>query len=128
MTDDPQDVAESLDLDKIVGDDDLTGDEFGEGLIDYPPDRPMGVGTVGVTPAEEDAGESFAERTSREEPDDLVGGGLDVPEVGSLVDPDAMDHDDEEQLIAEMEPATELSAEESAIHIETEPDAGAEPR
>jgi hypothetical protein len=123
MTDDPQDVAESLDQDKIDDEIDSTGDDFGDGLADYPPDRPMGVGTVGVTPVEEDAGESFAERTARELPD-TVGVVRDADmgddRVGRLVDPNVMDHDDEEQLFGEMEPGSALSAEESAMHLEPE--------
>lgn len=119
MTDDPQEVAESLDQDKIDDDVDFTGDAFGEGLADYPPDRTLGVDTVGVTAVEEDAGESFAERTTREHPDrtDAV---RDRPAVGTLVDAGAMDHDDEEQLVGEMTPGSHLSPEESAIHLEAD--------
>lgn len=119
MADDPQEVAESLDQDKIDDDVDSTGDAFGEGLADYPPDRPLGVGTVGVTPVEEDAGESFAERTLREQPEQIDADG-DQPAVGTLVDTDAMDHDDEEQLVGEMTPDSHLSPEESAIHLEAD--------
>jgi hypothetical protein len=122
MTDDPQEVAESLDQDKIDDGIDSTGDDFGDGLVDYPPDRPMGVGTIGVTPVEEDAGESFAERTAREISEVVARDPSDTDDdrIGALVDPDVMDHDDEEQLLAEMEPGSSLSAEESAMHIEPE--------
>jgi hypothetical protein len=119
MADDPQEVAESLDQDKIDDEVDSTGDAFGEGLADFPPDRPLGIGTVGVTPVEEDAGESFAERTMREDPD-RVDDQRERPGVGTLVDTDAMDHDDEEQLVGEMTPGSQLSPEESAIHLESE--------
>src|SRR4051812_9013414 len=71
VSDDSQDLAEALDEDKFDDIDDLSGDAFGDDLRDYPPDRPMGVNTVGVTAIEEDAGESLVERTLREEPDVL---------------------------------------------------------
>jgi hypothetical protein len=127
MTDDPQDHAETLDEDVIDADDDLTGDEYGEGLPDYPPSRPVGVNTVGVTAVEEDAGESFAERTMREEPEagldqDAVG---DDPlgDVGQLVAADTMTEDREEQAVADAVPEVEESAEEAAMHlIEEGPD------
>ena len=117
MSDD-QDQAEAYDEDVVDDVDDYSGDVVGAGLPDFPPDRPLGVNTVGVTPVEEDAGESFAERSLREEPED------DVPEarsdVGRLVDPEATAFDDEEELIGEAEPADDLSAEEAAMHIEPE--------
>jgi hypothetical protein len=133
VSDDPQDLAEALDEDKADDIDDLSGDAFGDDLPGYPPDRPMGVNTVGVTPVEEDAGESFAERALREEPD--VTEGIDVnedlalledeesevdvgSEVGQLVEPDASSLDDEAQQIAEAEGGEVLSAEEAAMHIE----------
>ena len=53
---------------------------------DYPPDRYQGVNTVGVTAVEEDSGESFAERTWREEPEDYRP--PQHSDVGQLVDPD----------------------------------------
>ena len=56
MSDDPQEIAEGLDEDVVDDVDDRDGDEFGEALPQYPPDRPLGVNTVGVTPVEEDAG------------------------------------------------------------------------
>ena len=40
---DPQDRAEALDEDVVDIVDDITGDEYGEGLPTYPPDRPLGV-------------------------------------------------------------------------------------
>jgi hypothetical protein len=120
VSDDPQDQAEALDEDVVDPIDDRGGVEFGNDLPDYPPDRPMGVNTVGVTPAEEDAGESFAERTFREEPDEMSG--LDAElQAGQLVEPTASSLDDEEELIGEEEPAEDLSAEEAAMHIEREP-------
>jgi hypothetical protein len=127
MTDDPQDKAEALDEDVIDTVDDRTGDEYGEGLPDYPPGRPMGVNTVGVTAVEEDAGESFAERTLREEPEagtnqSAVG---DDPsgDVGQLIDPDIMSEDREKQAVADAVPEVEEAAEEAAMHIiDEEPD------
>jgi hypothetical protein len=138
VSDDPQDLAEALDEDKADDIDDRSGDAFGDDLPDFPPDRPMGVKTVGVTAVEEDAGESFAERTLREEPDVTEELDLDDPEdddelvllddeeseidagseVGQLVEPDASSLDDEAQQIAEAEGGEVLSAEEAAMHIE----------
>jgi hypothetical protein len=120
VSDDPQDRAEALDEDVVDDVDDRTGDEFGDDLPSYPPDRPLGVSTVGVTPVEEDAGESFAERSLREEPEDgapVAGGG-----VGQLVDPNASTPDEEEELLGEAEPGPVLSAEEAAMHLEEEPE------
>jgi hypothetical protein len=127
MTDDPQDHAEALDEDVIDADDDRSGDEYGEGLPDYPPARPVGVNTVGVTAVEEDAGESFAERTMREEPesglDDGATGDDPFGDVGQLVEPDTMTEDREEHAVADTVPEVEESAEEAAMHmIEDGPD------
>ena len=130
MTDDSQDQSEALDADKIDDDADPSGDDVGEGFPDFPPDRPLGVNTVGVTPVEEDAGESFAERTMREVPDpaaqpdpaaeqfdDEAENEDDV--AGQLVEPDASTLDHEAQEFAEEEePTAELAPEEQAMHIE----------
>jgi hypothetical protein len=116
MSDDPQEVAEGLDEDVVDDVEDRNGDEFGEGLPQYPPDRPLGVNTVGVTPVVEDAGESLSERVLREEPENApadAGGPL-----GQLADDSATSEDHEEKLIGELQPATELGPEERAIHIE----------
>ena len=45
-------MTEALDRDKIGDEIDSMGDDFGDGLPGYPPCRPMGVGTVGVTPVD----------------------------------------------------------------------------
>ncbi len=124
MSDDSQDQAEALDADKIDDDADPTGDDVGEGFPDFPPDRPLGVNTVGVTPVEEDAGESFAERTMREVPDPAAEQFDDEAEneddvAGQLVEPDASTLDHEAQEFAEEEePTAELAPEEQAMHIE----------
>ena len=116
---DPQDQAEAYDEDVVDDVDELLGDEVGDDLPNYPPERPLGAKGVGVTAIEEDAGESFAERSWREEreggePDDRS-------DVGQLLDPDDVSaEDDEEELIAEEEPGVGLSAEEAAMHIEPE--------
>jgi hypothetical protein len=125
VSDDPQDIAEELDDEVVDAVDDLTGDQFGEGWPDYPPDRPQGVNTVGVTAVEEDAGESFAERTLREEPELTELQGDRDPtgrDVGQLVDESATSEDREEHLVGEAEPATELGPEELAMHSEEQPD------
>src|SRR5918999_4149584 len=106
MSDDPQDAAENLDTERIDDADDRTGDEVGENLPGYPPDRPLGTNTVGVTPVEEDAGESLAERTTREEPETNAPAEAER-DVGQIVDPAAMSEDREAELIAEALPATE---------------------
>jgi hypothetical protein len=100
--------------------DDRSGDEYGEGLPDYPPLRPVGVNTVGVTAVEEDAGESFAERTMREEPESGLDHGAvgddSFGDVGQLVDPDTMTEDREAQAVADAVPEVEEAAEEAAMH------------
>lgn len=120
MTDDAQDQAEQLDEDKITDDQDRLGDQVGDAFSQYPPDQPLGVNSVGVTPVEEDAGESFAERTWREEPEPAADGldpvGVDQP-VGELVEPDASTLDGEEQELGELVDATESGPEEAAIHV-----------
>jgi hypothetical protein len=118
MSDDPQEVAEALDEDVVDVVDDRTGDEFGEGLPDYPPDRPLGVNTVGVTPVEEDAGESFAERTWREQPEEEDVAGDHDRGVGQLVDNNATSEDHEAELTGESQPGPELGPEERAMHAE----------
>lgn len=66
---DPQDQAEALDDDKL-DDDTGIGDE--EPTADYPPDRPLGVDRMAITPAEEAFPESVVERARRENPDPLA--------------------------------------------------------
>jgi hypothetical protein len=126
---DPQDSAEAYDQDVVDEAIDYSADDVGDDLPSFPPDRPLGVNTVGVTPVEEDAGESFAERTLREEPEDfdLADELLELDEldeldteVGQLVDPDATSFDSEAELVAEAEPGAVLTAEEAAMHIEPE--------
>jgi len=121
VSDEPLDESEALDEDDVEGDDDAdySGDDVGDDLRDYPPDRYQGVNTVGVTAIEEDSGESFAERTWREEPED------EHPpqrsDVGQLVDPDDVgEWDDDEELVAEEEAGEGLSPEEQAMHLEEE--------
>jgi hypothetical protein len=117
VSDEPLDPSEALDTDDIETDDDYSGDDVGEDLRDYPPDRYQGVNTVGVTAVEEDAGESFAERTWREEPEDQRPPSH--SDVGQLVDrDDVAEWEDEEELIAEEEPGDGMSPEEGAMHLE----------
>jgi hypothetical protein len=78
----------------------------------------MGVNTVGVTPVEEDAGESFAERTWREQPEEQDRSGDADGGVGQLVDDNATSEDHEAALIGESRPGTELGPEERAMHAE----------
>lgn len=121
MSDDPQDVAESLDEDRVDDGDDRTGDRIGEALPGYPPDRPLGVETSGVTPIEEDGGESLAERAEHEIPYQPVDDEGTDGSVGQLVEPAASTEDREERQIADAFPATELAPEEDAMHITDEP-------
>jgi hypothetical protein len=66
---DEQDRAEQVD-EEVLG-----GAEVGEDDADparepgFPPDRPLGVESRGVTPAEAEGGESLEERADQEEPD-----------------------------------------------------------
>jgi len=111
---DAQDRAEQLDDDKMA-----TTDSPVEEL-DYPSDQPMGVDQYGTTPVEEQVDEPLAERILREEPEEL-------PEPGGmrLVDPDAGGASDtESDAIAFDSPATDLSAEEDAIHLTDPPPMG----
>jgi hypothetical protein len=131
MSDDAQEIAEGLDEDKVDDRDDYAGDAFGDELTSYPPDAPLGVNTVGVTAVEEDAGESLAERTWREEPevDDVdvqrftegSVGSDDRSVLGQLVDSDATSLDVEAQQIGEEAAGSGLTAEEAAMHVEPEP-------
>jgi hypothetical protein len=117
VSDEPLDQSEALDEVDIETDDDYSGDDVGEDLPDYPPDRFQGATDFGVTALEEEVGESFARRTRREEPEDYR-----PPtdsDVGQLVDPDDVgEWDDEDELIAEEEPGEGLSPEEQAMHLE----------
>jgi hypothetical protein len=128
--DDPQDEAEALDEEELIGE------------REYPPDRPLAVEDYGVTPAEERVPEPLDEFVKREVPDRIR---PPRPEPPRLIEPETVDGlDDESELVAEsVEPldvplsdddeftgdeserdfATELeapmSAEEAAIHIIT---------
>lgn len=134
---DEQDRAEALDEDVVDAVDDISGDEYGEGLPSYPPDRLQGSNTVGDTPVEEDAGESFAERTERLQPEaDVPVEPLDelreetfdeeyaedaaLVDVGQLVDDYDGRPDDEERLLGERAPGRDISPEQSAMRIESE--------
>ena len=117
---DPQDEAESLDVEEISDDSDDP-----EGDLAYPPDHLVGVNQYGVTEGEERVDEPLDERISRETPevfDALEGedGTRPVPfdtadpEVGRLLE----DEDDLDAIAADQ---ADLSAEESAVHL-TDPD------
>jgi len=121
---DEQDRAESLDEDVIDDVDDFDGDEYGDGLSDYPPEAPLGVDTVGVTAGEEDVGESFAERTWREEPDSGEPGARSAPApaLGQIVDPygsaDEPMLDHEARAIADEVGGHDDGPEAGALHLE----------
>jgi hypothetical protein len=107
---DEQDRAESLDDDEL-------------GDADYPPDRLEGANQYGTTGAEERFGEPLEEQVRRDEPDEED---ADVDAVGHLVDPDegGFDDTDADLVATEVEDdddtgrgtASELSAEEAAVH------------
>jgi hypothetical protein len=82
-----------------------------------PSDQPRFVDAVGVTAAEERAGETLAERVLQEEPERFVS-----PErpVGRLVEHgDATGGlDDTEVYVEDSDDTTALSAEEAAMHVE----------
>ena len=104
-----------------------------EGMIP-PRDFPQGVEEFGITAAEERMQEPLAERVLREEPDfdeddlelelddeDLAS---DVDHVGRLVEPESgVDEIDEtkEVVAFEAEDASDMTAEEAAMHITDEP-------
>ena len=113
---DEQDISESLDEDVVTDDDDYTGDEVGEDLPGYPPDRPYAVDHVGVTDVGGAVGETLAERAAHEVPDRVPP--VERSDVGQLVEPDASGLDDEEELVAEVEPGEGRSPEEAAMHLE----------
>jgi hypothetical protein len=119
VSDEPLDQSEALDEEDIETDDDYSGDDVGEDLPDYPPDRFQGATDFGVTALEEEVGESFAARTWREEPEDARPPAR--SDVGQLVDPDDVaEWDREEELLAEEEPGEGGSPEEEAMHLEPE--------
>jgi hypothetical protein len=119
VSDEPLDQSEALDEEDIETDDDYSGDDVGDDLPDYPPDHFQGATAFGVTPLEEEVGESFAERTREEEPEDYRPPAH--SDVGQLVDPDDVgEWNDEEELIADEEPGEGLSPEEEAMHLEPE--------
>lgn len=64
-----------FDEDIVDSTDDLTGDRYGATLPDFPPEEPLGVEATGTTPVEEDAGESFAERSGQHRADTEMGDG-----------------------------------------------------
>lgn len=121
MTDHPpQSQAEALDEDKINDEADFSGDEYGDGLRGYPPDRPLG-DSFGVTAFEEDAGESFADRTLRQQPEDLGEEAAVIvarDEVGQLVATHQLGHDREEQAIADEVIGEETGPEVAAMRID----------
>ncbi len=132
MTDDPQDTAEAFDEDKVDEVEDYSGDEFGDALPQYPPDEPLGVDKFGVTPVEEDAGDSLETRARREEPDvgerpwDQLPGLRAEPDaegnlVGQAIDPNASTEDHEEQAVADLLPGREPGPEAAAMHVDEEP-------
>jgi hypothetical protein len=107
---DGQSGAEALDDAQLGADEAILGDELS---LDYPPDRPMGVNEPQtVDDAVED---SVEERLAREEPD--VGALPQDDEVPVL----AEDWDGDAMTADPYEPGPdELSAEESAVHVEDE--------
>jgi hypothetical protein len=121
---DPQDEAESLDVEEISDDDDDP-----EGDLAYPPNHLEGVNQYGITEAEQRTDEPLEERISRETPevfdsldrdDPSSPGSYDLadPEVGRL-----LELEDDLDAVAAEQP--DLSAEESAVHL-TDPDRPAE--
>jgi hypothetical protein len=122
----PQDAAESLDGDKIADDEVFADDE----LTVIPPDRPMGIGTYGLTAAEDAIDEPVAERHDHEQPEvwehaDRLDG--DAAQVGRLVEPDAGGAPDlEPDAVADAVGglSDEMSAEEAAVHVTPAPPMG----
>lgn len=112
---DPQDQAEALDDDKMAVTDTLVDD------LEYPPDEPMGVDEYGTTPAEERVDEPIEEREDRyqsealpkEDGMRLVEPPDDSDEVGA--------EDTEGTSVARSVDASDLSAEEEAVHCTDPP-------
>ena len=111
---DSQDVAESLDPEVLSDYDDPTG------ILEYPPDRPLGVEEYGVTAAEQRVDEPLEERVRREI-DDSSAETNQHRDVGRLVAPGGDDPilaDDEAQAVALDFDEPDLSAEEAAMHLD----------
>lgn len=112
---DPQDRAEALDDDKMAVTDTPVED------LEYPPDEPTAVEDYGTTAAEEQVDEPLEERITREVPE---GAPVDQP-TGRLVEPGPDDEvgapDEEADAVARATPASDLSAEEAAVHDTAEP-------
>lgn len=95
-----------------------------------PGDEPKGVEEFGITAAEERLDEPLSVRLDREIPDEEVEGespsGDEITGYGRLVDPFGASVDDEGDLVggmADYDPAG-YSAEESAVHVVGEDEAG----
>ena len=117
---DPQDVAEALDEDERSDDVDDP-----EGLLEYPPERPLGVEEYGTTAGEERVDEPLRARVAREEPE--RGMHTDTTLVGRLTQPgdeDPFAVDDEAAAVADAFAEPDLSAEEAAMHLTTPPPMG----
>ncbi|HEV8296821.1 MAG TPA: hypothetical protein VGQ20_05990 [Acidimicrobiales bacterium] len=119
---DEQERAEALDPDELSDDDDPTGS------LDYPAERPLGVGDYGTTAQEERIDEPLEDHVARELPERRVAGDRDARgRVGRLVEPGAEDdaefpEDDEADAVATSVPEfDDASAEEAAIHETAEP-------
>ena len=100
---DPQDQAEALDSDELGVDDNE------EVEPEYPADHPLGVDEYGLTPAEEEVGETLEERVAREIPDPLLETleGHDAAAVAVELAEARVDIDD-----------VAVPAEEAALHID----------
>lgn len=145
--DDQFDPDQPLDLDQVLGDDEV------DDALDTsysPPERPLGVDEYGTTAAEQEEGETLDQRLAREVPDpnlaaDLapdpvdedgvpVDDPLDNGEVGDrragrLVAPDeGLEEDREKDLVATDVgiDAGAAGAEEAAVHVVEDPE-GDEP-
>jgi hypothetical protein len=126
--DDPQDEAEALDDEELVG------------AVEFPPERPFAVEDYGTTPAEERVPEPLEEFVRREQPEktrprrpespvlidpttieglegepDVVGVALE-PFGEVLAEGDEFSGDETERDVA-TELESPLSAEEAAIHV-----------
>jgi hypothetical protein len=122
--DDGQGGAEVLDEAELGGDDAYVD----EPLLDYPPDRPLGVAEPQV--ADDGITDSVARRAEREQPE-VDGADRDPGADRESGDEDEeppvlVEDDDGDELTAEaVEPATDdLAPEEAALHVEHEDEAG----
>ena len=108
-------------------DDPDPSDGYDDEQVPTPDDTPRGVNAYGTTPREESSGEPLDVKLEREQSDvgERTGWGTapDGPGEGRLVQPDEGAHSDREkdEVATMADDASDLSAEEQAVHVTPEP-------